>query len=87
MRSWEHHPNALTARLRFISKRSHRKKDRLGFHDHAGPTSIRHIIDHFVAIRREVPQIVHLHGEQPLFLASFEHAVSQDWSEHAGEQR
>src|SRR6478609_526660 len=86
VRSWKHHPNILTVCLRFISKRGNRTKDRLSLHYHAGPASIRHIIDHFVTILREVAHIVHLHGEKPFFLASLEHAVSQHRGEHPGKQ-
>ena len=62
-------------------------EERLGLHDHAGPTSIRHVVRDQMAALRELAHIANPHLEQTLLLRPFEHTVAQRRQDHIGKQR
>ena len=61
--------------------------DRLRLHQHAGSPAVRIIIDFFMSIRRIIPDVDCIHGQQSLFCRTSKDALRESLRHHLRKQR
>ncbi len=86
VRRWKQEPDLLAPRFVLLTDLLYGAENRFRLHNHPGPAAIGHIVGNFVLIQRVVPEIVHLHVKQTLFLGPFEHTAPENRSKHLGKQ-